>query len=129
MLQEYFDEYTIHYGVKIHLETGGHNLVGFSPMVATQLLRIIQEALTNIRKHAKVNNARVRFHELGDQAIISIEDEGLGFDDEQIGNNDEQQFGLKIMRERAESVGGCLEIKSRPGVGTSIIIWVPFTNN
>jgi len=102
-----------------------------APEVETQLLSIVQEALTNVSKHAGVDKARLLFtqHEEGVQIIIA--DEGCGFEEtrplcESTGD-EESQFGLKIMRERAETVGGRLEVRSTPGEGTSIIARLPRT--
>jgi PAS domain S-box-containing protein len=100
-----------------------------APEVETQLLRIIQEALRNVTKHAGVDKARLLFtyHSEGVQLIIA--DEGCGFEETQPFSesirDDEDHFGLKIMRERAEAVGGSLEVRSALGKGTSIIVHLP----
>jgi len=100
--------------------------------VGLQLLRIIQEALTNTRKHAGVNKSRLLFTQHVDEAQVIIEDEGCGFDpsllngDHELGKADpDGHFGLTIMRERAESVGGSLEIRSEPGEWTKVIVRLP----
>jgi len=104
----------------------------FSQKVGLQLLRIIQEALTNVRKHAGVNKSRLLFTQHVDEAQVIIEDEGCGFDpsllngDHELGKADpDGHFGLTIMRERAESVGGSLEIRSEPGEWTKVIVRLP----
>jgi DNA-binding NarL/FixJ family response regulator/signal transduction histidine kinase len=100
-----------------------------APEVETQLLRIIQEALTNVSKHAGVNKARLLFTQHAEGVQVIIADEGCGFESirpfsESIWD-DESHFGLKIMHERAEAVGGRLEVRSAPGKGTSIIVDLP----
>jgi len=100
-----------------------------APEVETQLLRIIQEALTNVSKHAGVNKARLLITQHADDVQVIIADEGCGFevtrpDSETIEEGD-RHFGLKIMHERAEAVGGYLEVRSAPGEGTSIILRLP----
>jgi PAS domain S-box-containing protein len=98
-----------------------------SPEVETQLLRIIQEALTNVRKHAGVNKARLLCTLHADEIQVVISDEGQGF--ELARRRDLESptpgFGLEIMRERAESVDGTLDIRSEPGRGTQIIVHLP----
>lgn len=105
-----------------------------SSEVETQLLRIIKEALTNIRKHAGVETARILFTHNVDEFQVAISDEGVGFRSQESGTRGQTQelptpktagFGLEIMRERAEAVGGRLEIRSEPGQGTQIIVRLP----
>ncbi len=110
-----------------------------APEVETQLLRIIQEALTNVRKHASVDTARLLFTLHTDEVQVIIEDDGCGFDanqriselaDEQVtqhATRNTQHFGLSIMRERAESVGGGLEVRSASGRGTRVIVRLPLS--
>jgi PAS domain S-box-containing protein len=92
--------------------------------VETQLQRIIQEALTNIRKHANARSARVLFTPDACQVRVTIEDDGQGFDPAEVSDN--QGFGLRAMAGRAESVGARLEVKSTPGRGTQVIIHIPW---
>jgi len=110
-----------------------------APEVETQLLRIIQEALTNVRKHAGVDTARLLFTLHADEVQVIIEDDGCGFDanqriselaDEQVtqhATRNTQHFGLSVMRERAESVGGGLEVRSAPGRGTRVFVRLPLS--
>ncbi|MBI4287155.1 MAG: histidine kinase, partial [Chloroflexi bacterium] len=90
-----------------------------------QVIRIIQEALTNVRKHARASHAWVRIGSEGDQVVVSIEDDGQGFDATRIKRGDWPHFGLQTMKERAESVRGTLEIASNPGRGTRLVFKVP----
>ncbi len=92
--------------------------------VETQLQRIIQEALTNVRKHASARSARVTFVPDGDQVKIKIEDDGQGFDPAALSHN--QGFGLRAIAGRAEAVGARVEVKSTPGSGTQVIVQVPW---
>jgi DNA-binding NarL/FixJ family response regulator/signal transduction histidine kinase/ligand-binding sensor domain-containing protein len=116
------------------------------PEIETQLLRIIQEALTNVRKHAGVDTARILFTFQPDEVQVIISDEGRGFNPYRIpsapGEGSEAplplpeagdglspkaqaHFGLEIMRERAEAAGGTLDLRSKPGQGTQIIVHLP----
>lgn len=118
-----------------------------APDVETQLLRIIQESLTNARKHAGTNEAHLIFTDHDDVIQVIISDKGKGFDPLAINRNPSTDygprttgyrlrttnyglqntghFGLNIMRERVGKVGGHLDIRSAPGEGTQIIVRVP----
>jgi signal transduction histidine kinase len=90
------------------------------------LLRIAQEALTNVRKHANAARATVRFWCEPDGWHVSVRDDGIGFDPTAVAADaGGRHVGITIMRERAESVGGHLEVDSRPGEGAEVQAWVP----
>lgn len=124
-LSEHLTEYRAHYGIDAQLvvEPGCH--ADFSPEVQVQVNRIIQEALTNVRKHSSANQTRVRLEQQNRHVRISIEDNGKGFDPTQLHHNNHHHVGLQIMRERAESIGGELRVDSRDGSGTRVILLVP----
>jgi two-component system nitrate/nitrite sensor histidine kinase NarX len=125
-LQSYLSDYHLHYGLDIALTVAEGDLVELPPESAAQILRIIQEALVNVRKHSGADKVRVICQTEGDQLGIIIEDNGQGFTPDQAPGADQQHYGLQIMRERAESVGGTLTLDSRLGQGTRVIIHVPF---
>jgi signal transduction histidine kinase len=90
-----------------------------------QLLRIIQEALANVRKHAAATHAEVRLS-LHDQSLeATVEDNGAGFEPDALGRAVVPRFGLTTMRERAEAIGGTLSIESTPGSGTRVSVRLP----
>ncbi|ADD02766.1 DegS sensor signal transduction histidine kinase [Thermoanaerobacter mathranii subsp. mathranii str. A3] len=92
-----------------------------SPEIEITCFRVVQEALTNIKKHSKAKNASVKF-EFGMRFIsIIIKDDGIGFDKENIG----QGYGLMGMRERVEILNGKFEISSFKNKGTQIYISIP----
>ena len=86
-----------------------------------QLLRIIQEALTNIRKHANARQAKVQLEKTDRQITVSVEDDGCGFEASAVSGKD-KSFGLQIMNERAQEAGGRLEIDTKPGRGTKVMV-------
>ena len=90
-----------------------------------QVLRIIQEALANARKHSGASSTRVRLVRTDRTLTATVEDDGVGFDPTMRSRGGFPQFGLAIMRERAESVGGTLEIDSKPGSGTRVRMQIP----
>jgi len=124
-LKQYLGRFGENYGIHTELcvpetlEAGA-----FSPVVEVQLLRIIQEALHNVRKHANAHSVRVSIAAHADQAQVEVEDDGGGFDPAQL-QDPGQHFGVRIMRERAQEVGGSLTVQSAPGRGTKVIVWVP----
>jgi signal transduction histidine kinase len=95
------------------------------PEAELQLLRIVQEALANVRKHAQASRVIVRFWRSAAGWHLQVEDDGQGFDTAAPPPPGRQHFGLPIMRERAESLGGALEVISRPGEGTTVRAHVP----
>ncbi|MBI5653187.1 MAG: GAF domain-containing protein [Chloroflexi bacterium] len=99
--------------------------VTFAPAVELQLIRIVQESLANVRKHADARRAVVRLARVDGRVEIRIEDDGRGFDPAHIARGEWPQFGLQSMRERAESVGGAFQITSQPNLGTHIIVQIP----
>jgi len=125
-LTAYLRRFEQNYG--IHTEVvAPHGLSedALAPAAKVQLLRIIQEALANVRKHALAARARVVLSPQVDQWQVMIEDDGQGFDATQTSDRDEAGFGLRIMRERAEEVGGSLQVHSTPGQGTQVIVQLP----
>lgn len=125
-LADYVQAYTKQSGIetKLIVENGAGGLT-FAPAVELQLIRIVQESLTNIRKHAHASHATVRFAANDGHAEMRIEDDGRGFDPAHIARGDWPQFGLQSMRERAESVGGAFVIVSTPHIGTQIVVQIP----
>lgn len=93
---------------------------------AIQMLHIVQEALSNIRKHAQATAVSVALlrNDAGAGCEIRVTDNGCGFDVEERDDSD-AHVGLKIMRERAHRIGGKLAIQSRPGSGTTVTLRIP----
>ncbi len=126
-LQEYMTRWREQSGVAATLVTEPSDR--FTPQLSTaaelQLLRIIQEGLSNVRKHAGATVVTV--HLIADDGWIEarIEDNGSGFDPAATRGADYPRFGLSTMRERAESVGGTLEIESGTGHGTRVVARMP----
>ena len=87
----------------------------------TALLRISQEAMHNINKHAQAKNVNITFSFMEDIFVMDIADDGLGFEPSKIKNG----FGMKTMRDRAEELSGTLTIESEQGIGTAIAVSIP----
>jgi signal transduction histidine kinase len=86
-----------------------------------QLIRILQEAVSNIRKHSQASEAYIRLEKNATHLIMTISDNGVGFDPVRTGLERGGHFGLQIMFERAREIGAHIEIKSNPGSGTQVI--------
>jgi signal transduction histidine kinase len=93
--------------------------------VELQLVRIIQESLTNVRKHAKATTASVELRRNDGKLLLIISDNGIGFVQSGRSRTVFPQFGLSTMRERAEAVGGAFSVESTPGAGTTVKVEVP----
>jgi len=95
--------------------------------VELELLRICQEALTNVRMHSRAQNVQVKIKSVGNHLEVSIADDGCGFDALAFYRNgaEAKGYGLAVMRERAESIGGRLRVLSLPRRGTEIQVEVP----
>ena len=91
------------------------------------LYRIAQECLQNVVKHANATRARLTFFVDNDIARLEIIDDGVGFDtfEHPLGADEMGGYGLLSMAERAEIVGGRLNIRSRPGSGTAVTATIP----
>jgi len=104
----------------LQLEWDAANL---SAEVDIQVLRIVQEALVNIRKHSEANAVRVLMRAGKDgNYMVLIEDDGIGIQDRVIDGGPGEHLGLKILQERAACIGGDLTIESETGEGTRIIL-------
>ena len=85
-----------------------------------QLIRVLQEALANVRKHADANQVEVQLHRTGAFLELSVVDDGQGFDSRPEATRSAGSFGIATMRERVQSVGGTLTLESAPEKGTQI---------
>ncbi|MGZ3585714.1 MAG: histidine kinase [Candidatus Limnocylindrales bacterium] len=95
------------------------------PMVQAQTFRIVQEALTNVRKHAAAERARIVVERRGDELLVRVEDDGRGLTSGAPDAAGWPSFGLQSMRERAAGLGGRLEIVPGPGTGTCLELHLP----
>jgi signal transduction histidine kinase len=95
------------------------------PKAELQLSRIVQEALSNIRKHARASRAQVEIAQQNSQVVATVTDDGRGFDASILTAKRTTRFGLSVMRERAEDIGGTFSIETEPGKGTQIRVTVP----
>jgi signal transduction histidine kinase len=126
-LRSYVERWQDQSGVNARLivEPSDDSLRGLQPMAELQLLRIVQEALTNVRKHARATEVTVQLARLDGTVCVRVADNGIGFDPGALERGQFPRFGLATMRERAEAVGGRLQVTSLPGQGTTVEAVLP----
>jgi nitrate/nitrite-specific signal transduction histidine kinase len=127
-LSEYLHEFSQQTGLDVKLEAREEDgPARLAPEVEVQLIRIVQEALHNVRKHAGARAAWVRFWREDEDLLMAIEDDGAGFDPGAAPVDARRHYGLATMRERAESVGGALALRSAAGMGTQVVVRLPLS--
>jgi signal transduction histidine kinase len=127
-LRQYLQKFSRQAGIDARLFVPADLATGLAPEAEIQLLRVVQEALTNVRKHAEASSAAVRIASDGERLRVTIEDDGRGFDATRVDRDEGRSFGLRSMRERVERAGGCLNVESSPGRGTRIIVLLPLND-
>ncbi len=110
-------------GIPAELSLGKDSWDQMPLRVQVQLLRVVQEALTNIRKHALATAARVQLEEQDGRLELQIIDNGRGFVPGSF--SPEKHLGMGIMKRRVESLNGTLSVKSAPAAGTRIVVSLP----
>ena len=141
-MMEYIDEFSVQTGIEVQFFNRAGDELALSSIAEVQLVCILQEALTNVRKHSQAAHVAVhvarqdddertvfptllsRASESGEYIHVTVEDDGEGFEL----NNSKRSFGLQTMRERAQSVGGDLEVISGQGKGTRVKLRLPCVN-
>jgi PAS domain S-box-containing protein len=122
-MQWHFKRFSEQTGVQVDFKHMGLDR-RFPTEIETAIFRIVQEALTNVARHANVSAVSVTITALHHEVIVIIEDIGAGFDFTAV-MKDRQTLGLTGMSERAEDVGGSLMVRSSPGSGTQLTITIP----
>lgn len=119
-LAQYARDFSRYSGIPCHayLADGYTEL---TPLAIVELLRIAQEALTNVRKHSKASKVELNFESKADHVTMIIKDDGCGFNAGMVAG----RHGLEVMRERAHVIGGKCEINSSPDHGTEVMVTVP----
>jgi two-component system sensor histidine kinase DegS len=91
----------------------------------TVVLRVAQEALQNVRKHAAASRVTISSRMVGSDWNLEVRDDGRGFDVGAVASRGRRNFGLQFMRERAELIGARFEVRSRPVGGTVVVLSIP----
>lgn len=122
-LREYAGRLREQTGLDVRVES--FDGLDLAPAAEAQVIRIVQEALTNVRKHAAARTVTVRFARAGREVIVTVTDDGRGFDVAAVEAAKSMHFGLLTMRERAESIGGIVTVRSGLGQGTTVELHIP----
>lgn len=131
LFRQYVERYMEMSGIRVALHTPDDaqctiaSCSCLSSSAELQLLRIAQEALTNVRKHSRADSVDVTFDRTPSEVCVTIVDNGRGFDLGRLPATGRPRFGLQSMRERAEAVGGSLDIETAPGKGTRVVARIP----
>ena len=121
LLARWLDDFEDQFGLRVEFDCDAQ-LPALTPRAEAEALRIAQEALANVRRHADAMVVRVRLGTDGDQLVLVVADNGRGFDPDRVGD---AAYGLASMRERATLIRGELEIHSAPRQGTRVRLRVP----
>ncbi|MDY6794840.1 MAG: GAF domain-containing sensor histidine kinase [Actinomycetota bacterium] len=124
-ISRYAEQFEEEYGILTEVDLCG--LESIPPSVELTVFRILQEELTNVRKHSNAGSVRIKSETSEGDLVLTVEDDGVGFDPEMVEVEQEsgKHLGLMAMRERAELLGGDLNIDSVPGMGTRISVRLP----
>jgi signal transduction histidine kinase len=130
-LSNYLDRWSSRWEIAADFHSQGFNGRRLASHIETTIYRITQEALTNIVRHARAKTVSLILKQAGDRVVLIIEDNGCGFDVEDVNKNTskEQQLGLLGMEERVGLVDGTLTIESVPDFGTSVYVRIPIEVN
>jgi signal transduction histidine kinase len=123
-LEQYFKDCPARLGVKVDFAVVGLNGERLPREIETTLYRVIQESLTNVARHARVNQAGVLLKKNGTEIIAIVEDNGVGFDVKETTGHT-SRLGIYGIEERVALTGGTLTIESRPGGGTTMYVKIP----
>ncbi|MFD1260484.1 histidine kinase [Entomomonas asaccharolytica] len=123
VIQKLTDRFKLQTKAEVQVTITG-NGPSLNPQQQLQVTFILQEALSNIRKHAKCNHVKITFKN-DDQFIMTIADNGCGFNKQTIEQKKTRHVGMSIMAERAAQISATIEINSIPNQGTTIILTIP----
>lgn len=126
-LERYISIFEEDTGIKVNLKTYG-SFVDLESAIQIAIFRIIQESLSNIRKHSKAKSTSIIIEKSLTKINLSIIDDGIGFDSESYRhepNSVSSGFGLMSIKERVELLNGNLHITSSPNLGTKISLFIP----
>ncbi len=125
-MAEYIQEFGLQTGIDIRFNDDVQGEINLSSIAEVQLVCILQEALTNVRKHASASQVEVLLSKNvqaeGEFIALRVSDNGVGFET----HESRRSFGLKTMNERASSVKGNLNVHSLPGLGTTVVCTLPY---
>jgi len=128
-LSRYIERWSKESGIEGRLSVTGES-IPLPPEYEVALLRTVQEALTNVKRHAQAGSVMVTLSYMEALVALDVQDDGIGFDPALILSSSHEQaggFGLRSMRERTEILGGTFTVESSAGVGTTIAVALPLS--
>ena len=129
-ITRYLREYAARQRQDVDFRSIGTEGLRLLPAAETAVFRIVQEALTNVARHARAHGVSVLLERRGPNLVTVVEDDGCGFAPDAVAAAPlPERLGLAGMSERAALVGGHLTIESQPGEGTTVFVTVPLTDN
>jgi signal transduction histidine kinase len=114
-------------GIPIDVHTHGLRTGRLAPVVETTVYRVVQETLTNVRKHAGASRVGLIVERRPGELRVVVEDDGEGFDAANVVSERGRRLGLRGMAERARLVAGHLEVESVAGRGTTVYLSIPLS--
>jgi signal transduction histidine kinase len=123
-LRSYLEGYSNQSGIVARLDNELGHEVALSPRAEVHVIRIVQEALTNVRKHAGARSVVVSIRGDETSTCFVVADDGVGFDADETARS-QDGYGLFTMRDRAALLGGTVQVHSAPGGGTTVMATVP----
>jgi PAS domain S-box-containing protein len=122
-VRQYVESVSREHGLQVEFEAVGFDAGRLPAQTETALYRIVQEALTNVLRHARATRVSVLLERRGDRVVMVVEDNGVGFDPEAAAQSG--RLGLLGVKERIEMLDGRMEIESAPGAGATLFVEVP----
>jgi signal transduction histidine kinase len=122
------DDFAKQTGIRTRVQPLPNRQEPWNELASVEILRIVQESLANVRKHADATEVEIDAYWEDGTVVVRVRDNGRGFDPGRHPGGeaaDGHHFGLSVMEERAASVGGRLHIESQPGRGTTVRIVIP----
>lgn len=121
-LRQYSRSAGSEFGLAVRFKARGFTSERLPTPVETALYRVVQEAMTNVVRHARATRVDVLAERRGDRVMVMVEDDGVGFEPDVLQRG--EHFGLLGIRERAEALGGTLTVESALGAGTTVVVEV-----
>jgi signal transduction histidine kinase len=123
LLRQHLEDVMSPAGPAITFDVDGHLPEALDPERAQHVLRVAQEAVSNALRHARAAHVRVELELGGDEVLLAVEDDGIGLDGQTV--HPGTGVGLRSMQERAEALGGEVEVRARLGGGTVVVLRCP----
>jgi len=123
-LRSFAEDYSAQWGIDVCVE-GDAGPAGLDPEVMMLTYSVVQECLTNVRKHAEADSVVIEVGTEDLELVLTVRDDGAGFPAESEGGTEGRAMGLRLLRDRVVQAGGSVRVESRPGEGSSVMVRMP----